>query len=118
MRVCGGKLLVLVASFVPLSALADDSQPAVATLSVEGERDRAEITIDGSWEVPKYSIDSLDDGKQVIIHVEDAVLGPEGLQVHGSSQLILRSGASTTARGVRIELKLTRRATYRARSED
>ena len=43
MRVCGGKFVVLVASFFPLSALADDSQPdlppAVATLSVDGAVD-------------------------------------------------------------------------------
>ena len=104
MRVCGGKFVVLVASFFPLSVLADDSQPAVATLSVEGERDRAEVVIDGSWELPKYSIDSVDDGKQVFIHVEDAVLGPGGLEVHGTSALIVRSSASSTARGVRIAI--------------
>jgi len=119
MRVCGGHIAVLVASLFPLSALADDSQPpAVATLNVEGQRDRAEVVIDGSFKVPKYSIDSLGDGKQIIIHVEDAVLGPGGLQVSGSSALIVRSSASDSARGVRIAIQLTRKAAYRARSED
>jgi type IV pilus assembly protein PilQ len=129
MRVCGGPIAVLVASLLPLSALADDSQavaapgvdsqaPAVATLSIEGQRDRAEVVIDGSFRVPKYSIDSLGDGKQIVIHVEDAVLGPGGLQTHGSSALIVRSTASDSARGVRIAISLTRKATYRARSED
>jgi type IV pilus assembly protein PilQ len=118
MRVCGGKFVVLVASFFPLSALADDSQPAVASLHIEGERDRAEVVIEGSWGVPKYSLDALDDGKQVIVHVEDAVLGPEGMETHGSSQLVVRSSASTSARGVRISIDLSRRASYRARSED
>jgi type IV pilus assembly protein PilQ len=119
MRVCGGPIAIFLASLVPLSALADDSlTPSVATLSVEGQRDRAEVVIDGSFRVPKYSIDSLGDGKQIIIHVEDAVLGPGGLQVHGSSALIVRSTASDSARGVRIAIQLTRKATYRARTED
>ncbi|HKP63138.1 MAG TPA: type IV pilus secretin PilQ [Polyangiales bacterium] len=118
MRVCGGKIVVLLAWFFPLTALADDSQGAVATLSVEGQRDQAEVVIDGTFQVPKYSIDALADGKQVVIHVEDAVLGPGGLTVHGSSALIVRSSASTDARGVRINIQLTRKATYRARSED
>jgi type IV pilus assembly protein PilQ len=118
MRVCGGKIAVLVAWFFPLTALADDSQAAVATLNVEGQRDHAEVVIDGSFHVPKYSIDALADGKQVVIHVEDAVLGPKGVTVNGSSALIVRSSASTDARGVRINIQLTRKATYRARSED
>jgi type IV pilus assembly protein PilQ len=119
MRVCGGHIAVFLASLLPLSALADDSQPpAVATLTVEGQRDRAEVVIDGSFRVPKYSIDSLGDGKQVIIHVEDAVLAPGGVQINGSSALIVRSTASDSARGVRIAIQLTHKAAYRARSED
>src|SRR5262245_16398886 len=104
MRVCGGKIVVLLAWFFPLTALADDSQAAVATLSIQGQRDHAEVVIDGSFQVPKYSIDTLADGKQVVIHVEDAVLGPGGLSVNGSSALIVRSTASTDARGVRITI--------------
>ncbi|HKU37735.1 MAG TPA: hypothetical protein VJR89_06295, partial [Polyangiales bacterium] len=118
MRVCGGKIAVLLAWFFPLTALADESHAAVATLNVQGQRDHAEIVIDGSFKVPKYSIDALADGKRVVIHVEDAVLGPQGLSVNGTSALVLRTGASTDARGVRIDILLTRQASYRARSED
>src|SRR5262245_30401729 len=118
MRVCGGKIALLVTWLFPLMALADDSQGAVATLNVEGQRDRAEVVIDGTFQVPKYSIDTLADGKQVVIHVEDASLAPGGLSVKGSSALIVRSTASTDARGVRINIALTRKAAYRARSEN
>jgi type IV pilus assembly protein PilQ len=97
--------------------LAEQPKPAVATLHVSGQRDRAEVTIDGTFRIPAYSIDTLDDGKQVIIHVEGAVLGEQGLKVDGSAQLIVRSTASTTAKGVRIVVTLTHRAAYRARTE-
>jgi hypothetical protein len=118
MRVCGAKIAVLVALCSPATAFADDTRASIATLHVDGEQDRAEVVIDGDFEIPKYSIDALEDGKQVIIHVEDAVLGSKGLAVSGSSALIVRSSASTSARGVRITIQLTRRAAYRARSEE
>jgi type IV pilus assembly protein PilQ len=117
MRACGGKIAVLLGLWLPLTALGDDGRASLATLRVNGQADRAEVVIDGDFEIPNYSIDALQDGKQIIIHVEDAELGPAGLKVDGSSKLIVRSSASTAARGVRITLQLTRRATYRARSE-
>jgi type IV pilus assembly protein PilQ len=116
-RVTCGRLAVLAAVWLPESAMAD-AKPAIATLHVSGQRDRAEVTIDGTGRIPTYSIDALDDGKQVVIHVEGAVLADSGLKVDGSSRLIVRSTASSSARGVRIVLTLTQRAAYRARSED
>ena len=116
MRVLCG-IAVLTAGLLALPVRAQQPKAAVATLHVSGQRDRAEVTIDGSFRIPTYSIDTLDDGKQVIIHVENAVLAEQGLKVDGSAQLIVRSTASTTAKGVRIVVTLTHRAAYRARTE-
>ncbi|HEY2732932.1 MAG TPA: hypothetical protein VGI70_03060, partial [Polyangiales bacterium] len=98
--------------------MADATKPAIATLHVSGQRERAEVTIDGSFHIPTYSIDTIDDGKQVVIHVDNAVLADEGLKVDGSAKLIVRSSAASTAKGVRIVVTLTRAAAYKARGED
>jgi type IV pilus assembly protein PilQ len=119
MRVsCGGMAVLAVAVVLPGLALAEPSRTSLATLHVSGQRDRAEVTIDGNFKVPSYSIDALDDGKQVIISVDGAQLDSQGLKVDGTAQLVVSSTATTSAKGVRIAVKLTRRAAYRARSED
>lgn len=117
MRVSCGSIAVVVALLSPVVALAEAEQASVAKLEVTGAGDRAEVRIDGSFRIPTYSIDSQSDGKQLVIHVADAVLAPDGLQVHGAARPIVRTTASSTAQGVRIVLTLTRAATYRARSE-
>jgi type IV pilus assembly protein PilQ len=97
---------------------ADESRAAVATLRIEGQRDRAELVINGTFGTPSYSLDTLDEGKQVVINVDHAVLTERELSVEGSSQLIVRSTASSTAKGVRVVVQLTRPAAYRARSQN
>jgi type IV pilus assembly protein PilQ len=87
-------------------------------LHVSGQHDRAEVTVEGNFRIPSYSIDTLDDGKQVVIHVDNAVLAEQGLKVDGSAKLVVRSSAASTAKGVRIVVTLTQAAAYRARGED
>ncbi|MET0390178.1 MAG: type IV pilus secretin PilQ [Polyangiales bacterium] len=99
-------------------AEAETSKLAIAGLHVEGQRDHAELTIDGRLGDPSYAIDTLDNGKQVVIVVEGAELGSRGVKVDGSAALIVRSTASSTAKGVRVVVQLTRAAAYRARVED
>lgn len=117
MRVSCRLLVVLVSLLVPRLSLAEDGGTSVARLHVVGEEDAAEITIDGSFRVPTYSIDALGDGKQIVIQVADATLAPSGLVVEGTARLVVRATASTTAHGVRIVVGLTRPAAYRARTE-
>ncbi|MDD9939728.1 MAG: type IV pilus secretin PilQ [Myxococcales bacterium] len=88
----------------------------VARLDVSGQKDRADVVIKGSFVQPTYSIRELGDGKRVIIEVPGASLDGEHLNVRGSAALIVRTTASTSAKGVRIVLALTRKATYRART--
>jgi type IV pilus assembly protein PilQ len=117
MRLSSGLLtLLFVLSFTPASR-ADGGGPVVAKLRIKGEAQRAEVTVDGSFAVPVYSIRAQKDGKEVILDLEGAVLGPEGVQVEGTAALIVRSTASTTSKGVHLVLGLTRAATYRTRSE-
>src|SRR6201995_2638883 len=121
MRVCCGIAVFVVALLTlagPASAEAQQPRAAVATLHISGQHDRAEVTVDGNFDVPSYSIDALDDGKQVVLQVENAVLPEDGVKVDGSAALILRSTASTAAKGGRIVLNLTRPASYRARGEN
>jgi type IV pilus assembly protein PilQ len=81
-----------------------------------GEKQRAEVTVEAPFAVPVYSVRSRAEGKQVILDVEGAVLGPDGLQVSGTAALVVRSTASTTSKGVRIVIDLTRPARYRTQS--
>ena len=106
-------LLLLVTSTV----WADAGRNLVAQLSVSGQKDRADIVVTGTFVEPTYSIRSLDDGKQVVIEVPGAQLEGEGPKVQGTAALVLRTEASTSAKGVRLVLRLSRAATYRARSE-
>ncbi len=117
MRVSSGSIAVLVALLLPAAAFAEGEPSSIAKLVVTGEGDKAEVRIDGTFNIPTYSIDSQSDGKQVVIQVADSVLAADGLQVQGAARPIARTTASTTAHGVRIVLNLTRSATYRARSE-
>ena len=117
MRVSCGTIAVLIAALWTAPVWAEPPKATVATLHISGQRDRAELTVDGSFQVPSYSIDALDDGKQVVIHVENAVLAQGGVEVDGSAALIVRSDASSTAKGVRVVVQLTRRAAYRARAD-
>jgi len=118
MRVSCGTIAVLIAALWTGPVWAEPPKATVATLHISGQRDRAELTVDGSFQVPSYSIDALDDGKQVVIHVENAVLAERGVEVDGSAALIVRSDASSTAKGVRVVVQLTRRAAYRARADN
>ena len=117
MRVSCGTIAVLLAAVWSGPVWAEPPKATVATLHISGQRDRAELTVDGSFQVPSYSIDTLDDGKQVVIHVQNAVLAERGVEVDGSAALIVRSDASSTAKGVRVVVQLTRRAAYRARAD-
>jgi type IV pilus assembly protein PilQ len=117
MRLSCGFLAFMLALAFSLSARADASGPVIAKLRVKGEKQRAEIDVDGSFAVPVYSIHALNDGKQLVLEVEGATLASNDVAVEGTAALVVRTTASTTAKGVHIVLDLTHPATYRARSE-
>jgi type IV pilus assembly protein PilQ len=117
MRFSCRPLCLLFVLLVASPALAKEPERIVANVEVAGQKDRAEVTILGSFAVPTYSVTPLDDGKKVVIEVNEAILDKDGFEVQGTAALIVRTTASTTASGVRLVLDLTRAATYRVRAD-
>jgi type IV pilus assembly protein PilQ len=117
MRLSCGFLAFLFAVSSSMSVRADASTPVIAKLRVKGEKQRAEVFVDGSFTMPVYEIHSLRDGKQIVLEVEGATLADKDVAVEGTAALVVRTTASTTAKGVHIVLDLTKPSTYRARSE-
>lgn len=113
-----GRLLGVAAliGVVGISAWASADPPMIDSVEVRGDSERAEIAIRGAFEVPTYSVRSRDGGQVVVIDVADATLPAEGLQTTGGTRLVRSAVASTTSRGVRLELTLAESVRYRARS--
>jgi type IV pilus assembly protein PilQ len=99
------------------TAYAEPPSSEVSKLLVQGGKERAEVVVDGSFEVPVYEVAPLDDGKRVVLEVTGAKLKKGGLSVEGSAAVIVRSTAATTAKGVRVEIALTRALPYVVRTE-
>jgi type IV pilus assembly protein PilQ len=85
-------------------------------VQIDGERDGAFISIEGAFKDPQYAVRTQDDGRLIVIDIEGAALRSGGVKTTGTSSLISRTVTSNTARGARIELKLTDKATYHARA--
>lgn len=99
------------------TGFADTGGGVVSRLEVSGHKDRADVSIAGTFVEPTYSIRAIDEGKTVVIEVPGAKLDGAAPKVRGTAALVVRTAASTSAKGVRLVLGLSRRATYRARSE-
>ena len=117
MRIHWGLAIALGATFVWVN-LAQAAGPKIESVRIDGARDEAQISIDGSFDNPKYAVRTRDDGRLIIIDIEDAALPPGGISSTGSTSLVARTIASNTAQGARIELMLTGKATYRARATE
>jgi type IV pilus assembly protein PilQ len=117
MRLSCGFVALLVALCFSGSGHADGGDSVIAKLRVKGEKQRAEVIVDGSFAIPVYSINSLDDGKQVVLEIEGAKLATADTRVEGTAALIVRTTASTSAKGVRVVLDLTRPAAYRTQTQ-
>ncbi len=117
MRIHWGLAIALGATFVWVNP-AQAAGPKIESVRIDGARDEAQVSIDGVFDNPKYAVRTRDDGRLIIIDIEDAALPPGGITTTGSTSLVARSVASNTAQGARIELMLTGKATYRARSTE
>jgi len=109
---------VVLASLTVLvfATVAKADPPVVRSVELRGEGERAEMRIEGVFEVPTYDVRARDGGRTVVVDVEGATLPDSGLRGEGSTSLVAGTTASTTARGVRIEVQLTRPVAYRARA--
>jgi type IV pilus assembly protein PilQ len=117
MRLSCGSYLPLIALFFTAAAHAEQPSSEVSKLLIQGGKERAEVVIDGTFEVPVYDVDPRDDGKRIVLEVTGAQLKAGGVSVEGSAALIVRSTAATTAKGVRVEIALTRAIPYVVRTE-
>ncbi len=113
MRIHWGLAIALGATFAWVN-MAQAAGPKIDSVRIDGARDEAQVSIDGSFDNPKYAVRTREDGRLIIIDIEDAALPPGGINSTGSTSLVARTVASNTAQGARIELTLTGKATYRA----
>ncbi|MBW2161192.1 MAG: AMIN domain-containing protein, partial [Deltaproteobacteria bacterium] len=88
----------------------------IDSVRINGASDGAQISIEGEFDDPQYAVRARDDGRLIVIDIENAVLPSGGVETSGTNALVSRTVASNTARGARIELTLTGRATYHARA--
>ncbi|MFW2387666.1 MAG: type IV pilus secretin PilQ [Polyangiales bacterium] len=117
MRIHWGLAIAVGATFAWVNTT-QAAGPKIDSVQINGERDEANVSITGAFDDPKYSVRTRDDGRLIVIDVDDASLPSGGIKTSGSSSLVARTVASNTARGARIELTLTAKATYRARATD
>ena len=115
MRIQWGLAIAFVATFAWVN-LAQAAGPKIDSVRIDGASDGAKVSIDGAFSDPQYAVRTRDDGRVIIIDVDDATLPPSGVESSGSRSLVSRTVASNTARGARIELTLTGKATYHARA--
>ena len=115
MRIHWG-LAITVGATLAWGSVAGAAGPKIESVRIDGERDGARISIEGAFSDPRYVVRAKDEGRLIVIDVEQAALSKGGVHTTGTSSLIARTITSNTARGARIELALTDEATYHARA--
>jgi type IV pilus assembly protein PilQ len=117
MRIHWGLAIAVGATFAWVN-LAQAIGPKIDSVRINGERDEAQVSIDGAFGDPQYTVRTRNDGRLIVIDVENALLPANGIQTSGTNSLVSGTVASNTARGAHIELTLTGKATYHARASD
>lgn len=118
MRLGRGPVAFVAVLLAATTAYAEQSRTTLSDVQVRGEGERAEVILSGDLNVPSYSLRSRKRGRVVVIEVDNTALPKQGLVRRGTSRLVSGTRASTTARGVHVEVDLAEPATYRARVED
>jgi type IV pilus assembly protein PilQ len=117
MRIHWGLAIAVVATFAWVN-MAQATGSKIDSVRISGASDGAQISIEGAFDDPRYTVRAREDGRVIIINVEDATLPSGGIETSGTNSLVSRAVASNTARGARIELTLTDKATYHARATE
>ena len=117
MRIHWG-LAIVAGAVLVASNFAQALGPRIDSVQINGERDGAQISIEGAFSDPQYAVRAREGGRLIVIDVEHAALPAGGIQTSGTSSLVSRTVASNTALGARIELTLTAEATYHARASN
>ena len=117
MRIHWGLTIAVVATFAWVN-MAQAAGSKIDSVRINGATDGAQISIEGAFDDPQYAVRAREDGRLIVIDVDNAVLPPGGVETSGTNSLVSRTVASNTARGARIELTLTGKATYHARATE
>ena len=117
MRIHWGLAIAVVATFAWVN-MAQAAGSKIDSVRINGATDGAQISIEGAFDDPQYAVRARKDGRLIVIDVDNAVLPPGGVETSGTNSLVSRTVASNTARGARIELTLTGKATYHARATE
>jgi type IV pilus assembly protein PilQ len=117
MRIHWGLTIAVGATFAWVN-MAQAVGPQIDSVRIDGERDGAQVSIEGAFTDPHYAVRAKENGRSIVIDVDDAVLRSGGVQTSGTNALVARTVTSNTAQGARIELTLTGKATYHARATD
>jgi type IV pilus assembly protein PilQ len=106
----------LALAFATSSARAETSQGVLRGVQVRGDGDHAEVVVDGDMATPSYVVRARDEGRSLVVDVSDTRLAAGDLRI-APSALVAGGTVIATEKGVRIELTLTRKVTYRARAQ-
>ncbi len=117
MRIQWGLAIAAAAMFSWVN-LAQAAGPKIDSVRINGVSDGAQVSIEGALDDPQYAVRARDNGRLIIIDVDGVSLPPGGVQASGTNALVARTVTSNTARGARIELTLTSKATYHARATE
>jgi type IV pilus assembly protein PilQ len=117
MRIHWGLAIAVVATFAWVN-MAQAAGSKIDSVRINGATDGAQISIEGAFDDPQYEVRAREDGRLIVIDVDNAALPPGGVETSGTNSLVSRTVASNTARGARIELTLTGKATYHARATE
>jgi len=117
MRIHWGLAIAVVATFAWVN-MAQAAGSKIDSVRINGATDGAQISIEGAFDDPQYAVRAREDGRLIVIDVDNAALPPGGVETSGTNSLVSRTVASNTARGARIELTLTGKATYHARATE
>jgi type IV pilus assembly protein PilQ len=109
--------VLLVLALASGHAVAQERRHASATVAVAGDATRAELVIAGDLRQPAYAVRAENGGTTLVVDVS-GVEAAAGAVTTGASPLVRRSVASTSARGLRVEVDLARPVAYRTRFED
>ena len=72
MRIHWGLAIALGATFAWVNP-AQAAGPKIESVRIDGARDEARVSIDGAFDNPKYAVRTREDGRLIIIDIEDAV---------------------------------------------
>ena len=93
MRIHWGVAIAVGATFA-WGNIAQAAEPKIDSVRINGEQDGAQISIEGAFDDPHYAVRARENGRLIVIDVDEAALPSGGIETSGTSSLISRTVAS------------------------